>query len=151
MIDPELHKHIYVVIMAGGKGERFWPLSTESEPKPFIKVMGDRTLIQMTAERATGISSVDRIFVVLGKNHLDVAKKQLETLPDEITLTQDHQVEIHYTQQQQPQILHVEYLLNATGRHSLLPSLQLQNLEPHFQDNQNLPIASHHINLPIHH
>ena len=83
MIDPELHKHIYVVIMAGGKGERFWPLSTESEPKPFIKVMGDRTLIQMTAERATGISSVDRIFVVLGKNHLDVAKKQLETLPDE--------------------------------------------------------------------
>lgn len=77
----------------------------------------------------------------LAQQHLSQELNILfETLPDEIKLTQDHQVEIHYTQQQQPQILHVEYLLNATGRHSLLPSLQLQNLEPHFQDNQNLPI-----------
>lgn len=83
MKNPTPLQHVYVVIMAGGKGERFWPLSTESVPKPFIKIMGDRTLIQLTAERAASITSPDRIFVVLGKNHLDVAKKQLEMLPDE--------------------------------------------------------------------
>jgi len=83
MKNPKPLHSVYVVIMAGGKGERFWPLSTESVPKPFIKIIGDRTLFQLTYERATSITSPDRVFVVLGKNHLDVAKKQLEMLPDE--------------------------------------------------------------------
>lgn len=63
-----------------------------------------------------------------------------ETLPDAVQLNANQQVEIQYTQQQQPQILHVDYLLNATGRRSLLPSLQLANIEASFQDIKQLPI-----------
>lgn len=79
--NSKLFQHVYVVIMAGGKGERFWPLSTESVPKPFIAIMEDRTLIQLTFERAARITSPEKIFVVLGRSHLDVAKKQLPMLP----------------------------------------------------------------------
>ena len=81
--NSKLLQHVYVVIMAGGKGERFWPLSTESVPKPFLKIMGDKTLIQLTVERAGRLVSLERVLVVLGQHHLDVAREQLEMLPDE--------------------------------------------------------------------
>jgi mannose-1-phosphate guanylyltransferase len=70
-------EHTYCVIMAGGKGERFWPLSTKAAPKPFIKLIGDKTMIQMTVDRLLGLVSKERIFVVLGCEHLDVARQQL--------------------------------------------------------------------------
>lgn len=75
--------HIYVVIMAGGKGERFWPLSTERVPKPFIRVIDNNSLIQLTVKRIGKILPMDRILIVLGRRHLDVAKGQLEGIPDE--------------------------------------------------------------------
>jgi mannose-1-phosphate guanylyltransferase len=81
--NSKLFQNVYVVIMAGGKGERFWPLSTESVPKPFLKIVGDKTLIQLTVERASKVVPLERVFVVLGQQHLDVAQKQLEILPDE--------------------------------------------------------------------
>ena len=40
-----------VVIMAGGIGSRFWPQSTETKPKQFLKLFGDKTMIQMTYDR----------------------------------------------------------------------------------------------------
>jgi mannose-1-phosphate guanylyltransferase len=73
-------EHIYCVIMAGGKGERFWPLSTDRTPKPFVRLIGDRTLIQMTVDRLLGLVPHERIFVVLGEAHLDVARSQLPEL-----------------------------------------------------------------------
>lgn len=73
--------HTYCVIMAGGKGERFWPLSADSMPKPFLKLIGDKTMIQLTVERLTGIVPRERIFVVLGEAHLAVARAQLPDLP----------------------------------------------------------------------
>jgi mannose-1-phosphate guanylyltransferase len=45
----------YAVILAGGKGERFWPLSTPERPKPFLKLFGERSLLQATGERLLGI------------------------------------------------------------------------------------------------
>ena len=80
--NSKLLEHVYVVIMAGGKGERFWPLSTESVPKPFLKIMGDKTLIQLTVERASRVVPLERVLVVLGQHHLDVAREQLGMLPD---------------------------------------------------------------------
>lgn len=67
--------------MAGGKGERFWPLSTGKIPKPFLPLIGSKTLIQLTVERTSRFIPQDRIFVVLGKRHLSVAQKQLPGLP----------------------------------------------------------------------
>ncbi|MBA4390396.1 MAG: mannose-1-phosphate guanylyltransferase [Syntrophus sp. (in: bacteria)] len=67
--------------MAGGKGERFWPLSTGNAPKPFLQLTGEKTLIQLTVERAARFVPKKRIFIVLGKKHLKVAQKQLPDLP----------------------------------------------------------------------
>ncbi len=75
--------HAYCVIMAGGKGERFWPLSTDRIPKPFLRLVGEKTLIQLTVERALRIVPKDRLFIVLGQNHMPVAKEQLPDLRDE--------------------------------------------------------------------
>jgi mannose-1-phosphate guanylyltransferase len=74
-------EHTYCVIMAGGKGERFWPLSTKSIPKPFITLLGAKTMIQMTVERLLRIVPEERIMVVLGADHLAIAQKQLSPWP----------------------------------------------------------------------
>lgn len=74
-------EHTYGVIMAGGKGERFWPLSTRNVPKPFIKLLADRTMIQMTVERLLKIVPENRIMVVLGIEHLAIAQEQLSSWP----------------------------------------------------------------------
>lgn len=71
----------YFIIMAGGKGERFWPLSTEHVPKPFVRLTGKKTLIELTVDRAKRVVPIERIFVVLGKEHLPEAKKCLPGLP----------------------------------------------------------------------
>ena len=75
-------EHTYCVIMAGGKGERFWPLSTAGTPKPFIKLIGDKTMIQMTVQRVAALVPKERIFVVLGEEHVDVARRQLPELSE---------------------------------------------------------------------
>jgi mannose-1-phosphate guanylyltransferase len=67
--------------MAGGKGERFWPLSTGNIPKPFLQLTGEKTLIQLTVERALRFVPKKKIFIVLGRKHLKVAQKQLPQLP----------------------------------------------------------------------
>ena len=55
----------HIVIMAGGIGSRFWPMSTPECPKQFIDVMGcGRTLIQLTADRFDGICSRENVWVV---------------------------------------------------------------------------------------
>ncbi len=78
---PGAFDDTYFIIMAGGKGERFWPMSTELVPKPFVSLTGKKTLIEMTVDRAKRIVPIERIFVVLGKEHLPVAKKCLPELP----------------------------------------------------------------------
>ena len=72
-----LNEHAFCVIMAGGKGERFWPLSTDLAPKPFLKLVGEKSMIQLTVERALRIVPEERVFVILGEPHLAIAKEQL--------------------------------------------------------------------------
>ena len=55
----------HLVIMAGGIGSRFWPMSTEERPKQFIDVLGvGRTLIQMTLDRFRGICPMENVWIV---------------------------------------------------------------------------------------
>ena len=75
-------EHTFCVIMAGGRGERFWPLSTDRVPKPFIKLIGDKTMIQMTVARVLRLVPKERVFVVLGREHVEVARTQLPDLPE---------------------------------------------------------------------
>lgn len=70
------------LIMAGGKGTRFWPLSTEEKPKQFLNLVGERTMIQMTVDRIIPIIPIERIFVCTGDKYTDYIKEQLPNLPD---------------------------------------------------------------------
>jgi len=75
-------KNDYVVIMAGGVGSRFWPVSRSSFPKQFIDVLGTgKTLIQTTYERFTRIVPSHHIFIVTNEMHIDLVKEQLPQLP----------------------------------------------------------------------
>ena len=72
----------HVVIMAGGVGSRFWPMSTEEHPKQFIDVLGcGRTLLQLTADRFESICDKDKIWVVTNKKYIDIVKEQLPEIP----------------------------------------------------------------------
>lgn len=70
------------LIMAGGKGERFWPLSTDEKPKQFLSLLGEDTMIQMTVKRLLKIIPFERIFIVTGKRYISLVKEQLPLLPD---------------------------------------------------------------------
>ncbi|MBP2021174.1 mannose-1-phosphate guanylyltransferase [Clostridium punense] len=62
------------VIMAGGKGTRFWPLSTEEKPKQFLNLLGSKSMIQMTVDRLLPLIPMERIFIVTGKQYVELVK-----------------------------------------------------------------------------
>lgn len=72
----------HVVIMAGGIGSRFWPMSTPEYPKQFIDVMGvGKSLIQLTVERFKGICPKENFWVVTSERYVDIVKEQLPQIP----------------------------------------------------------------------
>lgn len=72
----------HVVIMAGGIGSRFWPLSTPEYPKQFIDILGcGRTLIQLTVDRFKGICSDTNFWVVTNEKYVDIVKEQIPSIP----------------------------------------------------------------------
>lgn len=70
----------YAVIMAGGVGTRFWPRSRKSNPKQFLNLFGETTMIQQTVERLNGYIDPARVVVVTNQNYIDVVKKQLPNI-----------------------------------------------------------------------
>jgi mannose-1-phosphate guanylyltransferase len=68
--------------MAGGKGTRFWPLSTEEKPKQFLKLLGEDTMLQMTVKRVEKLLPIEKIFVVTAKQYVNLVKEQLPNLPE---------------------------------------------------------------------
>lgn len=70
------------LIMAGGKGTRFWPLSTEERPKQFLNLIGNDTMIQMTINRIKPIIPIERIFICTGERYVSLVKEQLPELPN---------------------------------------------------------------------
>ena len=71
------------LIMAGGKGTRFWPLSTEKNPKQFLNLVGEESMIQMTVNRLKPIIPMERIFVVTDQKYEKLVNKHLTELPSE--------------------------------------------------------------------
>lgn len=70
------------LIMAGGRGTRFWPLSTDEKPKQFLNLIGENTMIQMTVNRIKPLIPLERIFVCTGEKYVDLVKEQLPELPE---------------------------------------------------------------------
>lgn len=72
------------LIMAGGRGERFWPKSRKSLPKQFLSLTGDgKTMIQLTVERLLPLVDPEDIFIATNKDYKALVKSQLPDLPEE--------------------------------------------------------------------
>ncbi|WP_294371756.1 mannose-1-phosphate guanylyltransferase [uncultured Clostridium sp.] len=71
------------LIMAGGKGTRFWPLSTEEKPKQFLNLLGSRTMIQMTIDRIRSIIPMENIFICTVSAYVGLVKEQVPEIPEE--------------------------------------------------------------------
>lgn len=72
---------IFAVVLAGGKGERFWPISTDVQPKAFLRLVGHESLLQATARRVRLLLPWTQIIVVVGGTHADLVREQLPELP----------------------------------------------------------------------
>ncbi|HEX5465858.1 MAG TPA: mannose-1-phosphate guanylyltransferase [Candidatus Limnocylindrales bacterium] len=68
---------MYAVILAGGGGTRLWPLSSPERPKPFLPLLGERTLLQLTRDRLAGLVATEDIFVVTDQRYGALARAQL--------------------------------------------------------------------------
>lgn len=79
----------HVVIMAGGIGSRFWPMSTPQYPKQFIDVMGmGKSLIQLTAERLAPLAPMSNFWVVTSRRYVDIVRQQLPGIPEQNILAE---------------------------------------------------------------
>ncbi len=71
----------YAVILAGGKGERFWPLSTPERPKPFLRLFGSKSLLSATGERLLELFGEEGIYVVAPSHLASLVREHLPWLP----------------------------------------------------------------------
>lgn len=79
-----MDKNYYAVIMAGGIGSRFWPLSKETKPKQFLDLLGSgKTLIQKTYERLTDLVPSNHIFVLTNSSYTDLVQSELPQITQE--------------------------------------------------------------------
>lgn len=74
--------HVYAVVLGGGRGERFWPVSTGAEPKAFLCLVGSDSLLQATIGRVRSLLPWSQILVVAGRAHADLIRQQLPELPE---------------------------------------------------------------------
>lgn len=110
------------LIMAGGKGTRFWPLSTEKKPKQFLKLLGKETMIQMTVNRIKKLIPMERIFVVTASEYVDLVKEQL------------------------PELTHKNIIVEPEGRNTA-PCIALSafNIEKYYKDATIVVLPSDHL------
>jgi mannose-1-phosphate guanylyltransferase len=82
-------KDNYAIIMAGGIGSRFWPMSTSDHPKQFLDVLGiGKSLIRLTYERLLNLIDQENIYIVTNENYVDLVKSQIPELTGEQILTE---------------------------------------------------------------
>jgi mannose-1-phosphate guanylyltransferase len=74
-------KDRFVIIMAGGRGERFWPLSRETMPKQLLALLSRKSFLQEAVERVLPLVPVKNIFVITNKAQLPEVRKQLPKIP----------------------------------------------------------------------
>ncbi len=74
---------MFAVIMAGGKGSRFWPRSREKMPKHLLDIQGERTIIRETIDRIRPLVPPERTLIVTGRSHAAELIRQLPEIPAE--------------------------------------------------------------------
>ncbi len=120
----------YCLIMAGGMGTRFWPISRKALPKQFLDLMGDgKTLLRQTYDRMCHTIKKDNIFVITLREYHDIVKEQIPELPEENIL-----LEI-YNRSTAPCITYAANVIlkrNPNAIMAVCPSDHLINNEDHF-------------------
>ena len=71
----------FVIIMAGGRGERFWPVSREKTPKQLLRLLGDRSFLQQAVDRVVPLVPIKNIFIITNAAQAPEVRKQLPKLP----------------------------------------------------------------------
>ena len=71
----------FVIIMAGGRGERFWPVSREKTPKQLITLLGGKSFLQQAVDRVLPLVPLKNIFIITNAVQADAVRKQLPKLP----------------------------------------------------------------------
>ena len=74
---------LYALILAGGSGERFWPLSRRARPKQLLRLVSDKTLLEETVERLAGLVPDERILVLTNVDQEAAVRELLPDLPAE--------------------------------------------------------------------
>ena len=87
-----MNENNYLVILAGGAGSRFWPISSEELPKQFLDILGcGRTLIQLTLERFNGLIPQENVWVVTAEKYREIVMEQLPEIPSSNILCEPFQ------------------------------------------------------------
>ncbi len=73
--------NLFIFIMAGGTGERFWPMSRTRTPKHLLRLLGEKTLLEEAVDRALGVVSLDRVFVLTNATQLESCRAAVPNLP----------------------------------------------------------------------
>src|SRR5438477_12969328 len=78
----------FVIIMAGGKGERFWPVSREKTPKQLLALLGGRSFLQQAVDRVLPLVPLRNILVITNELQAPEVRKQLPKLPKENVISE---------------------------------------------------------------
>jgi len=84
----ELFEELYILIIAGGRGTRFWPMSRRSKPKQCLSIVGDSSLIRQTVDRVEGVVPKERVIVVTASEMEQAIRSELPELPVENILVE---------------------------------------------------------------
>ena len=76
-------KEVFSIVMAGGRGERFWPRSRVSKPKQLLRLLGDLTLIEQTVERLKPLSGLENTIIITNADYVAPMRSLLPDLPAE--------------------------------------------------------------------
>jgi mannose-1-phosphate guanylyltransferase len=80
---PRNHHNTVAVIMAGGMGTRFWPLSTGDTPKQFLTLFDDKTLLNLSYDRITGLIPPERVLVLTNERYTSLVRSCIPGIPPE--------------------------------------------------------------------
>ena len=71
---------MYCVIMAGGSGTRFWPLSRNNNPKQLLNILGEKSMLQITIDRLLKLKQVEDIFIITRSDLSTQIKENIKDL-----------------------------------------------------------------------
>jgi len=82
--------NLCALILAAGRGTRFWPKSTEQKPKQFLNLINDKTMLQLTVDRIKKNIDLERIFIVVSEEHKSLVLEQIEGINEKNIIIQPH-------------------------------------------------------------